>query len=807
MAAAKDLRLDALQEIELAQKRIDALNERMAISNERHAKQLRAQIDDEKKYLKIKQDQLSADDKRLERNKKAAEKAKEKRDLEKEVKDNLDDQEKILSKLDKTTIAQLASQKGGMTTLAALQAKIMELESNRLTLNGDALKANNEMLAFFKEQEDAYLESVADTAKEKFKISDELKKRLDFEKKIANFGKEEQELARKNFEYEEKQLKVRERLHKVQEGFNELYEELPSEAQGLVDSAKKFGEAIKSASLFVIPFLLLGTAVEYFVEMDKASEGYRKNTGFTRDMMKDLEHSVHEIELDFRQFGIDAEKVYEVSKELENVFSDVAATTNKDVLGALTAITEATGTSAENVANVQGIFENIGNLSEETAANIQQQVVSLAIANKVSPKETLEDIAKSAEITSKFFRGDIQLLAKQAIEARKLGVSMDDLAKTAENLLDFESGIEEELKASTFVGGQFNLSRARALAMEGKLAQATEETLNQIQRSGDFTQKDYFTKQQLAKAAGMTVTQIEKELGIRDKLSRLSEKDKKAAQDAMDAGLDLGKIKDEDLKKKTEEFLQQNKINGQVTEMGNQFKAIAANAGQVFLPIIQAIAKTFEFLSEHTTLVKILLGMAAGYAVAMAIQSTIAAQQTAIRAALEQDIMIMQARSLGLKTEGLVLSTEEASVSAAGSVAKIFGGLASTGGLIALLAAGGIIGAMFGAMSSAKSEVTQAHDFELASGNDTPVLMAKGQAYQFDKSDDIIARPGLSKSLAGGNGSAGGNLVDALIGEMRAMRSEMANKTNDIYMDGTKVTAGIAYSVSKSTRNNYTLVG
>jgi hypothetical protein len=806
MAAVNDARVDALKEIELSQKRIDVMNERMAISNEKHAKQLRAQIEDEKKYLKIKQDQISADDKRIARNEKLRQKTKEKKELEESVKKNIEEQVETWGKLDTATKKQINSQKDGQILTAAFTKEIIDLEKNRKTLTGKELEANNEKLQFFKEQQEAYLQSIKSQVDSGSKLTAEEKERAELEKKIVGWSREQQALARINLITEQQLTKNEERRNKLQEHFSELQADLPSELGEMVQKAQKFGDALKGASAFLLPFALLGAAAEVFVELDKSAQKFREDTGMTRTMMAELGEHVHDIEKDFQQMGLDASKAFSVANQLGNVFSDTSATLDKGVLTALTSVTEATGLSAENAAKVQGVFEQVGHLSAATAASLQQQVTDLAVANKVSPRETLEQIADSAATTSKFFHGDIQLLAKQAIEARKLGVTLDDLAKTAEHLLNFEEGIEKELVASTFVGGQFNLNRARALAMEGKLAEATEETLNQIQRSGDFTKQSYFTQKALAEAAGMTVEEVNREIGIRNKLSHLSKEEREAAMKAKELGLDISKIKDGDLKGKTEEFLKQNKINGQVTEMGNTFKAIVVQVGSVFLPIMQKLGDVFGFLAEHMGIVKGLLIAAGVYATAIAIQSALAAKQTAVRAALEQDILIMQARNLGLKTEGLLLSTEEAEVSAASSAAKIFGGLASTGGLIGLLAAGGIIGAMFSSMNSAKSEVKPTGDFELASGDNSPVLMAKGQAYQFDKSDDIIARPGLSNALANG-GNSGGNGISVLSSKMDKMVSALMNQNTNLYVDGHKMNTVQAQAVSKTTRNFFQLGG
>jgi hypothetical protein len=180
----------------------------------------------------------------------------------------------------------------------------------------------------------------------------------------------------------------------------------------------------------------------------------------------------------------------------------------------------------------------------------------------VAPDKVFKDIAENAEAASTFFKGDINALTKNAIQAQRMGTSLKQQVSLAEKLLDFENGIEQEMVAATFVGGEFNLSRARALAMEGKLQDANEETLKQIQRSGDFRQKDYFTQQQLAKAAGMSVEEINKQLMMQEKLNGLTEEEKKLASDAIDKGLDITNMTKEQLAEETKKIAAQNEQQG-----------------------------------------------------------------------------------------------------------------------------------------------------------------------------------------------------------------------------------------------------
>jgi formate-dependent nitrite reductase cytochrome c552 subunit len=171
-----------------------------------------------------------------------------------------------------------------------------------------------------------------------------------------------------------------------------------------------------------------------------------------------------------------------------------------------------------------------------------------------------------------------------------MGSSLKEQVALSEKLLDFEGGIEEELVAATFVSGQFNLSKARALAIEGETALAAEETLRQIQRSGDFRKQDYHTQMALAKASGMTVEEINKQLNAQDKLSSLTEEQKIAAEEAIKAGLDITDIKAEDLALETQKFAAQQEQQATLEKIQNQFMGIVATVGSQLVPILETIA-------------------------------------------------------------------------------------------------------------------------------------------------------------------------------------------------------------------------
>jgi hypothetical protein len=591
--------------------------------------------------------------------------------------------------------------------------------------------------------------------------------------------------------------KKQEIIAEIEEKQKELLEDMPESVQGMLKGIKGFYSVLKSMAPALILLSLIGMAAEAFFELDEAAEKYRKEGGMTVKQTEHLVHQVHEIEMEYRKIGVTSEMILDVANDLGNTFSDVAHFST-ETLTALSSIVARTGTTSKNAATIQALFEQTAGVSSETAANMQLQTAALAQQAGVSPKEVLDDIAESAEKTSKFFRGDVVTLAKQAVQAHRLGTTLDKMADTAENLLNFESSIEDELVAATFVGGQFNLTQARSLAYAGDLAGATEATLDAIQQSGDFSKQDLFTKQALAKAANMSISDIEKELGMRKRLAHLSEEEKVKLQEAMDAGLDISKIKDEDLKKKTEEFNEQQKINGQVTDMANEFKGIIASVGGQLMPIIQALVPVIQAAMAPLSLaVDVLAFMVEHFRTIAGIASVIAGFSAFIYANelktwyIKKQALITEVAQNVQKRISALLGIQSAVGPIAGSLAQIPFGV----GLLGLM---GIVGGMYAMFSSAPKP---AADINSPAGGQTMVHTKEGGLFKLSKNYDLVAAPGASNALRGGGGGGAG--MGAIVSAIVGLRNDMAGGKIGVYMDGSKVTAGVAGNAGQSTRNNY----
>jgi hypothetical protein len=372
------------------------------------------------------------------------------------------------------------------------------------------------------------------------------------------------------------------------------------------------------------------------------------------------------------------------------------------------------------------------------------------------------------------------------------------------------------LVAATFVGGEFNLSRARALAMEGKLADANKETLSQLQRSGDFRKKDYFTQQQLAKAAGMSVEEINKQLNAQEKLNSLSAEDQKMAQEAIDKGLDITNINKEQLSQEVKKFAVQQEQQGQLTRMQNAFMGLVATVGGVLSPLLEGVASILNLIlmpinaavegfAHMVDYIKTISDVALVFAGTLATIYTLTNAKFLIdkaSLAIEEAKKGYAALQASYEVKGLLPLIAKMAMQAFSAL----GGFPVIGPILGAAAAAG-------AFALGKSYMSKAGDVMSPADGKTRVSTKEGGLFELSPNDDLVAAPGAAKAMqgAGGGSTPQMNLavlsapLNAMIAEIKGLRADLNAGKIAVHMDGAKVTAGVSQQTSKNTRNNFAI--
>jgi hypothetical protein len=150
--------------------------------------------------------------------------------------------------------------------------------------------------------------------------------------------------------------------------------------------------------------------------------------------------------------------------------------------------------------------------------------------------QIMKDVAKTSAATTVSLGFNAEKIAKANLEARKLGVSLDQVDRTAESLLNFEQSISSELEAELLTGKSINLEQARLLALNNDLEGVAKELGKNQELLNSYVNGNRIQQESIAKAMGMNREEMGKmimsqktQLGLTDeqveKASGLSKED------------------------------------------------------------------------------------------------------------------------------------------------------------------------------------------------------------------------------------------------------------------------------------------
>lgn len=256
--------------------------------------------------------------------------------------------------------------------------------------------------------------------------------------------------------------------------------------------------------------------------------------------------------------------------------------------------TEYLGASADAAAKIEKLSINIGVNSEEYSQRMASAANSAGknLGIHMPLSQIMEKIKDASATTLLNLRGNPEALTKTVLLSEKLGMSFQQLRNTANNLLDFESSISNELEAELLVGRELNLERARAAALTGNDLVLMQELSNQVGTLNDYTQMNVIQRESLAQAFGMTADQMGDMLLKQDMMNKLGDKARDASIEQLKAAKELAKEKyGGDESKALLEIQRQETV-------GKQFQDTILKLKEVFVDIVSKVEPYVKALAD-----------------------------------------------------------------------------------------------------------------------------------------------------------------------------------------------------------------
>jgi len=277
---------------------------------------------------------------------------------------------------------------------------------------------------------------------------------------------------------------------------------------GMKDQAKLFARAM-AANPALILLAALAAALAVTIDMAKNTMVLSQEIGLSATQASKLNKEMGFLQRKFLGFmGQDANAI---TKSVVDNFGDLNRFTEMSVKD-IAMFSMGLGISGEEAVglarSMESVLPNISTGAE--AMDRMQYYAGMAKANGVGTGIVLKDLAANTELFAEFGKDGGENLAKAAVQARKLGLSLETTGKIANSLLDFESSIEKEMEASLLIGKQLNFNKARELALEGDLAGAAADVMKQVGGKAELQKMNVLQRRALAESIGVSVEELSK---------------------------------------------------------------------------------------------------------------------------------------------------------------------------------------------------------------------------------------------------------------------------------------------------------
>lgn len=426
------------------------------------------------------------------------------------------------------------------------------------------------------------------------------------------------------------------------------------------------------------------------IEVDSRVTGLQKQLGLSREYTSDISKDFHFLARTNEDVFITTQKLAESFTEISNQLG-FAVDYSGQTLETFTTLNKRLGLSVEQATALTSLLKLQGNNTEDQLEGLVKQIGAFNTINGTAfdTKQILGEIASTSASIQVSLGGSTDELAASVLQAKKLGLNLEQVDKIAESLLNFETSIENELKAELLIGREINLERARLLALNNDLEGVGEELEKQNIGFFEFSKMNRIQQQAISEAMGLSREEMSQMLLQQQRMTMTNEEISSQLE-----GQELSNFK---------QLTFQESLNSALEKMRDIFSTIAEG------PLGTAVGLMADLLSNSIVLHSVLGAITATMGI-LAVKSS-----------------ITLAKSIG------------------SAIAQIFGANAKFGPA-GLAIGGAMVGGMFAAISQASSKAQSVQD-GIAPSSKGPFTItdAYGATAITAKGDGLAVSPNITR--------------------------------------------------------------
>lgn len=531
--------------------------------------------------------------------------------------------------------------------------------------------------------------------------------------------------------------------------------------KGVSTLAKGLVENLKS------PEAIFTFIISQALKANAQSVQLGKSLGFGADKADKFRENLADIARSSTNINVTTENLVESFNQLSEATGGVA-NYSADTLETQVMLTKQFGLTGDEAAGIYKFSVLTGKSSSQVNDEMAGAFASTRnmVKGSANFKTTMAEVAKTSGQLAANFRNNPAAITAAVVQAQALGTTLEDAKNQGRGLLDFESSIENELKAELLTGQQMNLERARAAALQGDQVTVMKELNNQGMTLEKFQNMNVLAQESFAEALGTSADKLADQL-----------KKQKIAQEQ---GKSLAEITKEEALEAEKRQSVQDKFNAAILKLQDFFgNLVAGPVGQFLeiltdiLPVITAIAAVYGTIALISKSMMIYEKMKLGFQIS---QRGAALGYNAILLARQALMGGELAKAIG--------------IAAAYAIANPFQALL---GLAVAAAAGALI-----------TKLAQpAGDMISPADGKTQVSTKEGGLFELSPNDDLLAGPGIASKGGGKGGGVAPVSIDLTpmiiaINEVKAAIDRLYSKDTSIKMDSTKVGTTLTQGSTKT---------
>jgi hypothetical protein len=314
---------------------------------------------------------------------------------------------------------------------------------------------------------------------------------------------------------------------------------------------------------------------------------------------------------------------YQDAAKLNNEFNNIANSSNdlfvttKGIRETMAAIGQSLGTNAilnaKDAVTFTKLREQAGLTNEElskmqqltlaTGGNLENNTKELLGAANITAmnngvllneKEIMREVAKASDATKLSLGGSTAALGSAVAQAKALGMTLEQVDKIADSLLQIESSISAELEAELLTGKNLNLEGARLAALNNDMVGLSKELAKNYGTAAEFSKMNRIQQEAAAKAVGMSREELAGTLVKAEALKSMSGEQAEFAKRAFD-----NRVKEVGLEQAQSE-LKEGQLNKMMAQQSIQerFNQTVEKLKEVFVSLVAPLMPVLDVMTS-----------------------------------------------------------------------------------------------------------------------------------------------------------------------------------------------------------------